>query len=271
MLELNEVSYSESASVTAINDFFKFLTAMYLDEATLEWPSDGGWSTITGDTLRNLNKSEGVISLLRKIPYMRDLSLPDDGEPPQGVPETKFCNWKEYAESNAGRDPAGSNDYKILTEGFLWENTTSNIIGLLVASRDDSPPILLDIKYGIAYWPECPDPIRYETRQEQVQDDSDAWATKEEANWRCDAPAWPISEFFVMLREQFEQLHFIPINGRQVIDSYSKYSDDGEMESMLQDIYREHGWPNLEHYRKEDCIQAVKQVLAERYPDFELY
>jgi hypothetical protein len=40
---------------------------------------------------------------------------------------------------------------------------------------------------------------------------------------------------------------------------------------MLQGIYWEHGWPNLENYRKEECIQAVKQALAEQYPDFELY
>jgi hypothetical protein len=49
------------------------------------------------------------------------------------------------------------------------------------------------------------------------------------------------------------------------------HSVDGEMETMLQEIYREHGWPNLENYKKEECIQAVKQALAKQYPDFELY
>jgi hypothetical protein len=270
MPELNEVSYSESASVAAISDFFKFLTSMYLDEATVEWPPEGGWPGITGDTLESLSKSERVISLLRQIPYMRDVSLEGDGERPQGAPEANFCNWKEYAEGSEGRNPSRVNEFKLLTEGFVWQRTTPDIVGLLVASRDDSPPILLDTKYGIAYWPECPDEIRHETRQEQVQDDSDAWATQEEADWRCDAPAWTITDFFAMLREQFEQLRFIPINGRQVIDSYSEYSDDGEMEPMLQEIYREHGWPKLEDYNKEECIQAVEQALAEKYPDFEL-
>ena len=93
---------------------------------------------------------------------------------------------------------------------------------------------------------------------------------QEETNWRCDAPAWTIPNFFAMLREQFERLRFIPVNSRQVIDSYSGYSDNGEMESMLQRIYQDHGWPDLEHYRNEECIQAVKLALAEHYPDFEL-
>jgi hypothetical protein len=36
MLQFNEVNYSESASVTATSDLFKFLTKMYLDEETVE-------------------------------------------------------------------------------------------------------------------------------------------------------------------------------------------------------------------------------------------
>jgi hypothetical protein len=74
-----------------------------------------------------------------------------------------------------------------------------------------------------------------------------------------------------MLREQFEQLRFIPVNSRQVINTWSVHSDNGEVEEMLQGIYREHGWPDLENYRKEECIEAVKEALAEQYPDFELY
>tara|TARA_R110002003_G_scaffold186_1_gene14508 strand:+ start:12375 stop:12542 length:168 start_codon:yes stop_codon:yes gene_type:complete len=54
-----------------------------------------------------------------------------------------------------------------------------------------------------------------------------------------------------MLEEQFRYLRFIPINSRQVINAYSECSGDGEMEAMLQAIYREHGWPDLEYYEKE--------------------
>jgi hypothetical protein len=60
-----------------------------------------------------------------------------------------------------------------------------------------------------------------------------------------------------MLQEQFEQLRFLPVNSRQMTTSDSGYSDDGEMEHMLQEIYQEHGWPNLEHYRKEDSVSLA--------------
>jgi hypothetical protein len=269
MLQLNEVSYSESASVTAIRDFFEFLTKMYLDEETVEWPPEGGWPTITRNAFGSMDKSDRVISLLRQLPYMQDDS--DGVQRPQMLPDATFWNWKDNIKDNEPLDPKQVKEVKILTEDFLCEITTPDIIGLLEGGRDDNTIILLDTRYGIAYWPECPSEIRDETGRGQIQDDSDAWASQEEADWRCDAPAWTIPDFFAMLREQFEQLRFIPVNSRQVVNSWCGYSDDSEIETMLQGIYREHGWPDLENYRKEECIQAVKQALAEQYPDFELY
>jgi hypothetical protein len=91
MRQLNEVSYSESVSLAAIGDFFTFLTKMYLDEATVEWPPEGGWPTVTASAFGSLEKSERVISLLRQLPYMRDWGLPL-GERPQCAPEANFCN-----------------------------------------------------------------------------------------------------------------------------------------------------------------------------------
>lgn len=269
MLELDEVSYSESASVTAISDFFNFLTKMYLDEGTVEWPPEGGWPTMTANAMGSMEKSDRVVSLLRQLPYMHDKS--DGVQRPQGLPGAAFWNWKDNVKDDEPLDPTAVEEIKILTEDFLCEVTTPDLIGLLEGGRDENTVILLDTKYGIAYWPECPSEIRDETDQEQVRDNPDAWISQEEADWRCDAPAWTIPAFFALVQKQYEQLRFIPINSRQVINSWSGYSDSGEMEIMLQDIYREHGWPDLGTYRKEECIQAVTKALTEQYPDFELY
>jgi hypothetical protein len=35
---------------------------------------------------------------------------------------------------------------------------------------------------------------------------------------------------------------------------------------MLQGIYREHGWPNLDVYDKKECLKAVQKALEEHYP-----
>lgn len=44
-------------------------------------------------------------------------------------------------------------------------------------------------------------------------------------------------------------------------------TDKDDMMAMVQRIYREHGWPDLEAYRKEECLQAVHPALKERYSD----
>ena len=268
MPELDEVSYSESAAVTAISDFYRFLTKMYLDEEIVEWPPEGGWPfTKTG--FGSMEKSDRVVSLLRQIPYMEDKL---DGEPrPYALPEAPFWNWKDNVKDDEPLDPKAVHEIKILTEDFyLYDVATPDLVGLLEGGKDDNTFIMLDTEYGIAYWPDCPDEIR-DTDWEQVQDDSEAWGSEAEINWRCDAPAWTIPDFFAMLQEQFEKLMFIPVNSKQAIATWEGYSEDGEMERMLQGIYREHGWPDLEKYRKEECIRAVEEALAEQYPDFELF
>lgn len=257
------VSYSQSAAVAAITKYFKFLTTLYLDDADVEWPPEGGWPMITQNAFKSLDKSDGVVSLLRHLPYTKELNLPEEMRP-QIVPGARLCNWKEYAADFENEQRSGQ---KLITEGFLAGEVNSHIIGLMEGGRD-TPLILLDTQHGLVHWPDCDDQIRDETTQEQVDDDPDAWETEDEANWRGDAPAWAISDFYDMLREQFQTLRFIPINSRQVIDDYLGYSDDGEMESMLQQIYREHRWPDLERYEKTKCLEAVQRAMEERYPDF---
>ena len=91
-----------------------------------------------------------------------------DGEPrPQGLPEAPFWNWKDNVKDNKPRDLKAVREIKILTEDFLCDVATLDLVGLLEGGKDENTVILLDTKYGIAYWPEYPNKIR-ETEQEQV-------------------------------------------------------------------------------------------------------
>ena len=36
---------------------------------------------------------------------------------------------------------------------------------------------------------------------------------------------------------------------------------------LLKGVYREHGWPDLDRYRKSECLKAVRRALEEKYPD----
>ena len=46
----------------------------------------------------------------------------------------------------------------------------------------------------------------------------------------------------------------------------SYHPDDKGLILMLQDIYRSHGWPDLERYNKRDCLRDVKVALEKHYP-----
>jgi len=101
-----------------------------------------------------------------------------------------------------------------------------------------------------------------------VDDDPyDYCENEQEAKWR-DGACWAISDFFKTLKEQFRELSFIPISTDEVIGHYGRdRPGEEDMRPMLQNIYREHGWPNLDQYRKDECLKAVQKALVEHYPD----
>lgn len=269
MPPIGEVTYSEAACVAAVSRYFKFLTTMYLDDDAIEWPPEEGWPEITQDALGVLDKSDRVISLLRHLPYFRKTGLPS-WEQAQGGPYFNFCNWKDEALRSETTEPSHFRGLRLITESYLSKYMNPHIIGLLEGSRD-TPFLLLDTEHGIIYWPDCHGEICDETTLERVEDDSDLWVTKEEADWRGEdtCPAWTIDDFFELLEEQFRELRFMPINSRKVITAYPRGSDYGEMESMLDAIYGDHGWPWSEQYDKKKCLDAVQKALQERYPDFD--
>lgn len=137
------------------------------------------------------------------------------------------------------------------------------------AGGNDHEILLLDTPLGTIYWPECEGKI-HRTSQTKVMDDAYDYAPENEAEWRGEAPAWGISDFFGVLKNQFRELKFIPISSRHVVDVYTSLAagTDGMVE-IVQEIFREHGWPNLDHYLKDDYLQAVHAAIKERHPGFE--
>ncbi|KAK4233273.1 hypothetical protein C8A03DRAFT_39031 [Achaetomium macrosporum] len=83
------------------------------------------------------------------------------------------------------------------------------------------------------------------------------------ADWRSGSVAWAIPDFFELLKDLFRQLFYIPISPRKVYFARTT----GRMR-MVAAIYRAHGWPDLERYRKQDCLKAVQALMEERYSDY---
>jgi hypothetical protein len=59
-----------------------------------------------------------------------------------------------------------------------------------------------------------------------------------------------------MLKDQFRKLHFVPVSAVKVGgDSIAQEPDEAEMVAIprVKENYQEHGWPNLERFRKKSA------------------
>lgn len=265
MPKLSEIEYSREECISVIRGYYNFLTTLYLDESDVIEPPTEGWPDITTSTMQGLRKTEEVVSLLRYLPYIREPN--SDIRRIQAAAYCYFANWQ-----NIGRllssDPSQAENQRVVTESAsLFEVIPPHVISLTDGGRDN-PVFLIDTELGIALWYECPGEIKYSPLRETVEDDPYDYEEDEtQAEWRGECAAWTVSDFFQILKDQFLKLQFIPINHRLVVDVYTTlgYGSAG-MREMLQGIYREHGWPDIDKYRKVDCLSAVQKALEEHYP-----
>lgn len=261
MPELSEITYSTDATVAAFRDYYQFLTNLYLNESDVIEPPEGGWPTISPTVLEGLGKDDEVIELLRYLPYIR--TVVDKG--PDIAPWAKMMDWQDACGSLAcsGRS---AEDHKFFSEGEYQEHFTSSVVGITFTGPFVEC-FLLDTEQGTIYWPECHDKIRNSPTVLGIVDDpSDYCESEEEAQWRSGG-CWAVVDFFETLKDQYKQLHFLPLNTENVIaNNGQERSGEEGLQTMLQDIYRQHGWPDLGLYRKEACLKAVQKALVENYP-----
>jgi hypothetical protein len=120
---------------------------MYQDGADVLDPPEGVWPTITAEVFRGLNKSDKVISLLRRLPSIRTADL--DDEQPQGAPLCTFCDWQFHG-THFVLDSHHARDLKVTSEQHLKDKVPPQVLSLTSRGRDN-PVILIDTKLGIVY------------------------------------------------------------------------------------------------------------------------
>lgn len=110
--------------------------------------------------------------------------------------------------------------------------------------------------------------------KDMINDDVMEYSEDPDNEWRG-SPAWPVTNFFEMLKQQYLDLLFIPLSSATVGDvldlpAHNPPEDIAQSSErvvkMFQCIYRQHGWPDVDRYRKEECLAAVTQALEEHYP-----
>ncbi|RYO95889.1 hypothetical protein DL764_007576 [Monosporascus ibericus] len=259
MPSLDEFTYSRDATVAAVRDYYDFLTKMYLSESDIIEPPVGGWPNIK-PYLECMGKTDEVLSLLCHLPYIREPSYEDRL---QGAPSCSFADWQKQGQEASLRQVDGETLRLLSERAGIIDDVPPHVVGLTWGGRNIEV-ILLDTKLGIIHWYECPHEIKVASAREMLQNDPYDYAPENEALWMAECGTWAITDFFEVLKDEFRKLHFIPKSPRLVLDIYMIFSDSDKVIPVMQDIYRRHGWPDLQRYRKRECLKA----LWERYPEF---
>lgn len=100
--------------------------------------------------------------------------------------------------------------------------------------------------------------------EEEESDDSEDDDESEDVKW---GPCWPVRHFFVMLKNHFIKLNFIPYSSQRIVQVWTeRYTDHDQIPEgvaeFLQSIYHKHGWPNLNVYRKEACLAELEKATG---------
>ncbi|KAM5456680.1 hypothetical protein MaudCBS49596_000921 [Microsporum audouinii] len=241
MPELSEIKCSQQDCIAAIRDYYYFLTTMYLDEDLVLQPPEGGWPSITDEVMLAVGKDK------TPIPFLYFADWP-------GV-----CAWIKSGQLTA-------EDARDASQAYMdAERVPPHVIGLTCGGAETAA-VLLDTKLGVIFWPECPGGVVWDPCREEVLDDAYDYAPKNEADWRAGGGRWAIADFFEVLKYEFCKLSFVPFYSRLVREVYSV--DLKEFIPMLQEIYRKHGWPNMEIYNKQKCLSEVRAELEDKFPDY---
>lgn len=191
--------------------------------------------------------------------------------------EGRPADWNRLA-CNLGRaeDPRlEADDVRVLTEGLISEHVPPHVFGLTWGGRD-TDLMLLDTDLGLIYWYECPGEVYNDPCKPMVHLDhygmaDDGEISMKEAEWRGDSKYWAIPDFFEVLKDNFRKLRWIPLDGgKQIIEVSNTYYEP-EVGAMLQNIFREHGWPNLDELNKVECQKAVRCAMHQKFPDDDLW
>lgn len=255
MPTLEQISYSREATIAAFNDYYDFLTKMYLPEDFVKTPpvEEGYWPSITKEKLNLLVKNNEVFELMRRLPYLYHESYL--------VAYTKAAEWPYLLE-----EPISSQkeieELRIFTEGLDWPNIPPSAFAFTISSENDAVCIL-DTRFGLVYWLDPPNfedgPIREPFLDKELLE---ICTPESEHEWR-NHPAWAIADFFEVMKNEFRLLRSVPIDESDIL----RWNDDdiqnepGVLAYLVRRTYQMYGWPDLAVYEKESCQEAVNRLV----------
>lgn len=143
MPPLNKLYYSRDDCIATVQDYYSFLTKMYLSKNLVLEPPEGGWPNIKAENMPGFSKTEEVFALLRHLPYVKSGS---DGIAHRSA-RCFFANWQGLAGNNPNQN---ASDLKLATEEDFDDEVPAHVVGL--TNSDNSLTLfLLDTERGIAH------------------------------------------------------------------------------------------------------------------------
>ncbi|CAD0094304.1 unnamed protein product [Aureobasidium mustum] len=259
MPTLEQISYSREATIAAFNDYYQFLTTMYLPEDAGEKPPvEGGyWPSITKEKVQLLGKNNEVFELMRRLSY-----LPDEAFL---VAFAKAAHWPSILEG-----PMSSQleleQTRLISEGFYWQDIPSSAFSI-AAYGHDNDEIILDTQFGLIYWLETPDWIQNDPIKEPFLDTEllRMYTPNNEHDWR-EHTAWAIADFFEVLKNELRLLKSVPITCTHIEGWHEPEQDFFQCKAGLEiyfvrRTYQMYGWPDLSVYDKDSCQEAVERLI----------
>ncbi|KAH0278070.1 hypothetical protein KCU91_g2749, partial [Aureobasidium melanogenum] len=263
MPELNEVSYSREATIAAFRDYYQFLTEMFLPENRVEEPPAEGWSSITKEKLRLLDKDDEVVELMRHLPYISNDGLL--------APHAEIAHWPSLLDASAYDqrpfDESDVEETRVITDGLDWENVPSSAFG--ISCGDDI--FILDTQFGVVFWLDSPGEVLESAAREPITDDFYDCTPENEHEWRSNK-AWAIPDFFEVLKNRYRILKYLPFHERRIEEWFDIYKEgDGPnggrpILRSVRKIYQEQGWPDLSVYKKNECLDKIDKTIKDHFP-----
>ncbi|KAI0851377.1 hypothetical protein F5Y00DRAFT_267622 [Daldinia vernicosa] len=240
--------YTRDQYVAIINDFYTFLTKMYIADSALKHPPEGGWPNITPENCSGFGKNEFVVDLLKHLPYIQ-------GGQDNDVDIYYKCNVLDYS--------------TVTPEQF---SGTWIKIGEIAASTDEPIPAhTVVIAEG------------HESGGVDLLLDTEKGTIIEEIIRHRRGGEWDVMEYFGNLKRKYEGLQTFHIPGTETIQEVPDIFNEDETATpekgpvredgfffpterdnrWIRHIYRSHGWPGPE-YRRDECMEAIIRYKAMR-------
>ena len=252
MPRVNEITYSRDATVQAFRDYVQFLVSMYMDESEIYQPPQNGWHEIHWSGWHNIDRTERVIEILRHLPCV-DMAV-------EIAPNCELVDWHTTPAEMDGED------IKEATEPHPEDAMIPSYIVGLTLQCTKGLTFLLDTELGVIYWHECMSEIGIP----EIEGDPYDWVdddliSEDQVEWRAGSGIWETTDFFRLLKANFETLNFVPFRRDYVRAAwYGQLVEAQEALEGVQKIYKDHGWPDLGKYRKIDCLASIKAFLEVR-------